>query len=89
MMLSVNQVGEQLAISPSLVRREIEEGRLPFHVFGKGAIRISTEDLEAYITSRRKLGSKTQLPSLPHGVANTKRRKEGFRHIRINQEPSR
>jgi len=82
MMLNVNQVGEQLGISPSLVRREIEEGRLAHHVFGKGAIRVSEEDLEDYIAARRHEGEReTLLPS----ASQSKKSNRAFKHLNVSK----
>ena len=56
-MLSVNQVADLLNVSTRTVRRMIEDDELHHHRVGRGeknAIRISPEDLRAYINSTRR-----------------------------------
>ena len=55
MMLKVSQVAEKLNVSESIVYALITAGRLGSHRIGvgRGTIRVSTEDLEAYLASCR------------------------------------
>lgn len=55
MMLKVNQVAEELNVSQSVVYALIDAGRLACHRIGvgRGTIRVSTEDLDAYLASCR------------------------------------
>lgn len=48
MLLTVKQVQQQLNVSRALVYRLIERGELASHRIGK-SIRVSEEDLEAYL----------------------------------------
>lgn len=54
-MLKVNQVAEELNVSQSVVYALIDAGRLACHRIGvgRGTIRVSTEDLDAYLASCR------------------------------------
>lgn len=51
-MLSVNQVADLLNVSTKTVRRMIEDRTLHHHRMGR-IIRVSEEDLRAYINSTR------------------------------------
>lgn len=51
-MLSVKRVAEILDTCERHVRREIKDGNLPAHRF-RGSIRVSVEDLKAYIAASR------------------------------------
>jgi excisionase family DNA binding protein len=55
MMHKVNQVAEKLNVSESIVYALIDAGRLACHRIGvgRGTIRVSTEDLDAYLASCR------------------------------------
>lgn len=55
MMLKVNQVAEELNVSESIVYALIDAGRLACHRIGvgRGTIRVSNEDLDAYLASCR------------------------------------
>lgn len=46
---TIKQVSERLGISQSLVYREIRDGRLKCHCFGRRTYRISDEELAAYM----------------------------------------
>jgi excisionase family DNA binding protein len=50
---SVEFVARKLGVSPKSIRRWIEAGELHFHKF-HGVLRISEEDLKAFISTRRK-----------------------------------
>lgn len=52
-MLSVREVAERLGMSRSLVYREIRQGRLAHHRFANNTIRVSEDDLKAYIAAHR------------------------------------
>ena len=51
-MLNIAQVATILAVSTKTVRRLIERGQLHFHRIG-GSVRVSPEDLRAYINAAR------------------------------------
>jgi excisionase family DNA binding protein len=51
-MLSINQVADTLSVSTKTVRRMIENRHLHFHRVAN-TIRVSQEDLRAYINSAR------------------------------------
>ncbi len=55
MMYKVSQVAERLSVSESIVYALIDAGRLACHRIGvgRGTIRVSTEDLDAYLASCR------------------------------------
>ena len=55
MMHKVSQVAEKLNVSESIVYALIDAGRLACHRIGvgRGTIRVSTEDLNAYLASCR------------------------------------
>lgn len=57
-MLSVPQICGLLAVSKSTVYALVDTGELPsYHIgTGRGAIRVSRNDLNAYLASRRKGG---------------------------------
>lgn len=54
-MLTVKEVAERLCVSTRTVHRWINAKTLPVHRLG-GAIRISHEDFESFVASRRKAG---------------------------------
>lgn len=55
MLLTVRDVAKRLNVSTSSVYALIQKGRLPHHRIGagRGAIRVSEEDLAAYLESCR------------------------------------
>lgn len=55
MMYKVSQVAEKLSVSESIVYALIESGRLACHRIGvgRGTIRVSPADLDAYLVSCR------------------------------------
>lgn len=52
-LLTVPQVAARMAVSPSLVYQLIESGKLGHHRIGngRGTIRVSQNDLEAYLSA--------------------------------------
>ena len=64
---SVKQVADQLSVSASLVYQLVESGRLACHRIGtgRGAIRISHDDLQAYIASCRVEQRQERRPAPP------------------------
>ena len=50
-LLTVAQLAESLAISPSLVYREVAAGQLRCYRLGRGAIRFSEEQIREYLDS--------------------------------------
>ena len=54
-MLTVQDVAQQLQVSPQCVYALIEAGRLATHRIGvgRGTIRVSQEDLSAYLATTR------------------------------------
>ena len=71
--LSVGDVAERLSVSPSCVYQLIESGRLAHHRIGvgRGAIRVSQEDLYDYLSAcrRERKGEeprRTPRPKLKH-----------------------
>jgi excisionase family DNA binding protein len=52
-LLTINEVARHENISPRTVRRQIERGELSYYRIGR-AIRISPEDLAAYLKMVRK-----------------------------------
>ena len=67
MMLTVSQVAEKLNVSESNVYALIAAGHLACHRIGvgRGTIRISTEDLDAYLASCRECQSQQQQQPVP------------------------
>ena len=47
--IPISEAAEKLGISKPLAYRIIREGRLRVHNFGKKCLRISSDDLQAYI----------------------------------------
>lgn len=68
-MLSVKQVAERLNLSPQCIYTLIDSGRLPAHRFGvgRGTIRVSLADLEAFINQSRlkRDGERRETPPRP------------------------
>lgn len=86
MMLSVKEVSKRLGLSRTLVYREIRQGRLVHHCFGQRAIRVSVDDLDAYIKSRRDDSPKY----FPESKPREKRLASSqFRHLNVNRIISR
>lgn len=50
--LSVDDVAQELGVSPKHVRRAIARGELRVHRFGR-AIRVAPDDLERYVGQHR------------------------------------
>jgi excisionase family DNA binding protein len=50
---TVEEVAERLGVTGKSIRRWIDQGVLPFHKF-QGRLRISEEDLLAYVSSCRR-----------------------------------
>ena len=67
MMLKVTQVAEQLNVSESIVYALINGGQLAHHRIGvgRGTIRVSNEDLEAYLASCRACKSEQHRRPVP------------------------
>lgn len=65
-MFTVREVATRLRVSPSLVYQLVEAGKLACHRIGtgRGAIRISLLDLEAYLQECRS-ERHTPMPKLP------------------------
>jgi excisionase family DNA binding protein len=83
-LLSVKQVSERLQISRSLVYREMQNGNLPFHRFGRRTYRISEEDVAAYANAAKShASSEAAKPSVPTTEAPPKQTK--FRHIDVTR----
>jgi len=61
-LLTVREVSTRLRVSPSLVYQLVEAGKLACHRIGtgRGAIRVSSSDLEAYLQGCR---SERQAPT--------------------------
>jgi excisionase family DNA binding protein len=68
-MLNVREVAERLRVSATCVYQLIEQGRMACHRIGigRGAIRVSEDDLEEFIDGcREKRNEGAKLP--PHSV---------------------
>lgn len=78
MFLTVSEVAAQLRISKASVYLLIESGRLAHHRIGprKGAIRISPDDLAAYMDESRQCVERKK--KVPH-IATSKT----LKHIRL------
>jgi len=75
MMLKISEVAERLNVSESLVYALVEAGRLSCHSIGvgRGTIRVSTEDLDAFLaTCRDEKAERSRPPARPR-----------LRHIKI------
>ena len=82
-MLTVKEVSQLLGLSLSLVYREISTGRLRSHCFGKRSIRVSQEDLEAYLAAARQDNRRVETP-----VMESKRSLSvgnGFKHVSVSR----
>jgi excisionase family DNA binding protein len=77
-MLTVKQVAEQLSVSVTCVYQMISQGRIACHRIGlgRGAIRVASEDLTAFVESCRREEKPNQSASLP-APATRKR----FKHL--------
>lgn len=76
-LLTVNEVTNQLQISRTLVYRLVEQGKLGCHRIGtgRGAIRFSQTDIDAFLDSCRvEPGEKAREPKLPRAQ---------LKHLRI------
>jgi excisionase family DNA binding protein len=82
-MLTVNQVSQRLAISRSLVYREIRSGRLRAHRFGDRCYRVAEADLAAYIENNR-VPFEAAPPQSPAKQTDTAK-PSLFRHIKVNR----
>ncbi len=78
MYLTVREVASRLRISASSVYLLVESGRLPHHRLGtrRGAIRVSEEDLAAYLADCRE--SRAEERPAPPPVSRPK-----LKHIRL------
>ena len=67
-MLTVKQVAERLGLSTSQVYALCASGKLPHHRFGvgKGALRISEEQLAAFLEATKFKPPAAELPELRH-----------------------
>lgn len=76
-MLTVSQVAARMAVSPSLVYQLIDSGKLGHHRIGngRGTIRVSESDLEAYLSASH---SGVESPQL-----TVRQPKKRLKHIRL------
>lgn len=76
-LLTVPQVAARLSVSPSLVYQMIESGKLGHHRIGngRGTIRVSQTDLEAYLSASHS-GVEPQQRTV-------RRPKKRLKHIRL------
>lgn len=84
---TIKQVGEKLGISVSLVYREIRDGRLKCHRFGRRAYRVSDEELAAYIEA---CALQRMAPTADNTPTDNQLRTKGqelsaFRHINVSR----
>jgi excisionase family DNA binding protein len=77
-MLTVKQAAARLGVSTSQVYALCAKGKLPHHRFGvgKGALRISEEQLAAFIESAKFKPRAAELPALRHIQLHDGRRPE-------------
>lgn len=74
-MMKVNEVAERLQVSDSIVYGLVEAGKLIAHRIGlgRGAIRISEDDFQAYLDSCR-----------VERESQAKPRKSKLKHLKLN-----
>jgi excisionase family DNA binding protein len=80
-MFTVKQVAEQLSVSVTCVYQMISQGRIACHRIGlgRGAIRVASEDLTAFVESCRREEKPNQIASLPAPAARKR-----FKHLRLD-----
>ena len=66
-LLTVNDVAEFLAVSPSLVYRLAADGELPSYRIGKGTLRFRPEDVEEYLDSHAQGRTRARKPRTTSG----------------------
>jgi excisionase family DNA binding protein len=78
---TVKEVAEQLSVSATCVYQLIAQGKLASHRFGagRGTIRITAEDLIAYMEGSRR-GEKTMRSISPPVTGGHKR----FKHLSVD-----
>lgn len=78
--LTVSDVARRLQFNPATVYRLVDSGRLPHHRVGngRGAIRISEDDLALYLASCRFQESRTT------AKAPTVNQKTKLKHLRLS-----
>jgi excisionase family DNA binding protein len=74
-LLTIKEVAQRQRVSPRTVRRQIEHGDLPYHRIGR-AIRVSVEDLRAFLKRARRRRARASPPdTISHcaakGLVNT------------------
>ena len=80
--LSVSEVAEILGLSATLVYREVRNGQLASHCFGGKAIRISRQDLDHYVATRRcerRRGAVQAKPELQRNAQTI------FKHLNVSK----
>lgn len=84
-MFTVKQVAEQLNISATCVYQLVSTGKLACHRIGigRGAIRVSEDDLRAFISASR--NESEHLPPSPSQRLPSVRE---FKHLRLPRKPS-
>lgn len=58
-LLTIRQAAEALTVSVLTVRREIDRGALPTVRVGERGVRITDDDLRAYLAARRSTAAST------------------------------
>jgi len=79
-MLTVKQVAESLSVSATCVYQLIAQGKLACHRIGigRGAIRVSREDLTEFVNGCRREERREEPLSLP-----STGRQSRFKHLRL------
>lgn len=84
---TIKQVSERLGISQSLVYREIRDGRLKCHCFGRRTYRVGEEDLSEYLAvcAHQRMPEAEEL-GRPMNRQQAKGKNSGlFRHIDVSR----
>ena len=84
---TIKQVSERLGISQSLVYREIRDGRLKCHCFGRRTYRVGEEDLSEYLAAcTHQRTPESAEADRPKNRPGTKENNSGlFRHIDVSR----
>lgn len=84
---TIKQVGEKLGISLSLVYREIRDGRLKCHRFGRRAYRVSDDELAAYVAAcaLQRMPTTADDTATKNQVRTKRQELSAFRHIDVSR----
>ena len=82
-MYTVKQVAELLKVSEGLLYADIRAGRLASHCFGRKTLRISSEDLSAYLAASK--GPTAGTPQRKTSARQQQSSATTFKHLNANK----